>query len=254
MIEILKYRDLIIELVKRDIKKRYRRSVLGIFWSMLNPFFIMLITAIVFSNFFKFAIKNFPVYLLTAQLMFNFYVESTTVAMGSILENSSLIKKVYIPKYIFPLTKVLSACVNFILSLPGLIIMLLITKVQFKFSMLLGILPIIYLLFFCFGIGLILSTTAVFFRDIFHLYGVLIIGINYLTPIFYPIEIIPDKYRFLIQCNPLYYYVKMFREIFYEGIIPSVTLHGICIFISIISVLLGMLIFIKNERKFILYI
>ena len=214
MIQLYNYRDLLIELVKRDIKKKYRRSILGILWSMLNPFFTMLITAMVFSSFFKFAIENFPVYLLTGQLIFNFYVEATNTAMGSILENGSLIKKVYVPKYIFPLARVLSSCVNFVLSLPGLFLMLVITKVPFKISMVLGVIPIVYVLFFCFGIGLLLSTIAVYFRDMFHLYGVLITALSYLTPLFYPKEIIPEQYKFLINCNPLYYFVSMFREIY----------------------------------------
>ena len=148
MIQLYNYRDLLIELVKRDIKKKYRRSILGILWSMLNPFFTMLITAMVFSSFFKFAIENFPVYLLTGQLIFNFYVEATNTAMGSILENGSLIKKVYVPKYIFPLARVLSSCVNFVLSLPGLFLMLVITKVPFKISMVLGVIPIVYVFLF----------------------------------------------------------------------------------------------------------
>ena len=218
MIQLYNYRDLLIELVKRDIKKKYRRSILGILWSMLNPFFTMLITAMVFSSFFKFAIENFPVYLLTGQLIFNFYVEATNTAMGSILENGSLIKKVYVPKYIFPLARVLSSCVNFVLSLPGLFLMLVITKVPFKISMVLGVIPIVYVLFFCFGIGLLLSTVAVYFRDMFHLYGVLITALSYLTPLFYPKEIIPEQYKFLIdyiilfQCSEKYIIMVKFQH------------------------------------------
>ena len=228
MIQLYNYRDLLIELVKRDIKKKYRRSVLGILWSMLNPFFTMLIMTMVFSNFFRFSITNFPLYLLTGQLMFNFYGEATNTSMESILENSSLIKKVYVPKYIFPLAKVLSSCVNFILSLPGLVLLLFITATDIKWIMLLSIIPIIYLLIFCCGVGLILSTVAVYFRDMFHLYGVLLTALSYLTPIFYPKEIIPEKYVFLINFNPLYYFVTMFREIMYYGRLPELNNHLIC--------------------------
>ena len=254
MIQLYNYRDLLIELVKRDIKKKYRRSILGILWSMLNPFFTMLITAMVFSSFFKFAIENFPVYLLTGQLIFNFYVEATNTAMGSILENGSLIKKVYVPKYIFPLARVLSSCVNFVLSLPGLFLMLVITKVPFKISMVLGVIPIVYVLFFCFGIGLLLSTVAVYFRDMFHLYGVLITALSYLTPLFYPKEIIPEQYKFLINCNPLYYFVSMFREIYYYGRFPSLHSHLTCILIVFLSLSLGIYVFTKNQKNFILHI
>jgi len=219
MIQLYNYRDLLIELVKRDIKKKYRRSVLGILW-----------------------------------MIFNFYVEATNTSMGSILENSSLIKKVYVPKYIFPLARVLSSCVNFVLSLPGLFLMLVITNVQFKLSMFLGIIPVIYVLFFCFGIGLLLSTIAVYFRDMFHLYGVLITALSYLTPLFYPKEIIPEQYKFLIDYNPLYYFVSMFREIYYYGKIPVLQSHLICILIVLMSLSLGVYVFFKNQKNFILHI
>lgn len=254
MIQLYNYRDLLIELVKRDIKKKYRRSVLGILWSMLNPFFTMLIMTMVFSNFFRFSIKNFPLYLLTGQLMFNFYGEATNTSMESILENSSLIKKVYVPKYIFPLAKVLSSCVNFILSLPGLVLLLFITATDIKWIMVLSIIPIIYLLIFCCGVGLILSTVAVYFRDMFHLYSVLLTALSYLTPIFYPKEIIPEKYVFLINFNPLYYFVTMFREIMYYGRLPELNNHLICIIISGIALILGIIIFFKNQKQFILHI
>ena len=254
MIQLYNYRDLLIELVKRDIKKKYRRSVLGILWSMLNPFFTMLIMTMVFSNFFRFSITNFPLYLLTGQLMFNFYGEATNTSMESILENSSLIKKVYVPKYIFPLAKVLSSCVNFILSLPGLVLLLFITATDIKWIMVLSIIPIIYLLIFCCGVGLILSTVAVYFRDMFHLYSVLLTALSYLTPIFYPKEIIPEKYVFLINFNPLYYFVTMFREIMYYGRLPELNNHLICIIISGIALILGIIIFFKNQKQFILHI
>lgn len=254
MEEIFKYRTLLIELVKRDIKKKYRRSILGVLWSMLNPFFTMLIVAMVFSSFFKFAIKNFPVYLLTGQLIFNFYSEATNTAMGSILENASLIKKVYVPKHIFPIARVLSSCVNFILSLPGLILIIVITKAPVKFSIVFSIIPVLYVLFFCFGVGLLLSSVAVYFRDMFHLYGVLLTALNYLTPLFYPKEIVPEKYMIFLKMNPLVYFVDLFRDMVYYGKMPTLNEHLNCIFIIIISIFIGVIVFNLNKKKFILYI
>ena len=254
MKELFIYRNLLLELVKRDIKKKYRRSVLGILWSMLNPFFTMLIMTMVFSTFFKFAIDNFPVYLLTGQLIFNFYGEATNTAMGSILENSALIKKVYVPKYIFPIARVLSSGINFLLSLPGLVLLLFITKIDIKWIMGWSIVPIIYLLVFCCGIGLILSTITVYFRDTFHLYGILLTALSYLTPIFYPKEIVPEKYMFLINFNPLYYFVTMFRDLIYHGRLPVFKDHITCIVIALISLILGIIVFIRNQKKFILFI
>ena len=254
MKEIFEYRALLVELVKRDIKKKYRRSVLGILWSMLNPFLTMLIMAMVFSTFFKFAIANFPVYLLTGQLIFNFYSEATGTAMGSILENAALIKKVYVPKHIFPIARVLSSCVNFILSLPGLILVIVITKAPIKISVLFSIIPVIYVLFFCLGVGLLLASVAVYFRDMFHLYGVLLTAISYLTPLFYPKEIVPEKYMFLIRMNPMVYFVDLFRDMVYYGKMPTLDEHLNCIFIIIISLFAGVVVFNMNKKKFILHI
>jgi ABC-2 type transporter len=254
MKEIFEYRALLVELVKRDIKKKYRRSVLGILWSMLNPFLTMLIMAMVFSTFFKFAIANFPVYLLTGQLIFNFYSEATGTAMGSILENAALIKKVYVPKHIFPIARVLSSCVNFILSLPGLILVIVITKAPIKISVLFSIIPVLYVLFFCFGIGLLLASVTVYFRDMFHLYGVLLTAISYLTPLFYPKEIVPEKYMFLIRMNPMVYFVDLFRDMVYYGKMPTLDEHLNCIFIIIISLFAGVVVFNMNKKKFILHI
>lgn len=254
MKEIFEYRALLVELVKRDIKKKYRRSVLGILWSMLNPFLTMLIMAMVFSSFFKFAIANFPVYLLTGQLIFNFYSEATGTAMGSILENAALIKKVYVPKHIFPIARVLSSCVNFILSLPGLILVIVITKAPIKISVLFSIIPVLYVLFFCFGIGLLLASVTVYFRDMFHLYGVLLTAISYLTPLFYPKEIVPEKYMFLIRMNPMVYFVDLFRDMVYYGKMPTLDEHLNCIFIIIISLFAGVVVFNMNKKKFILHI
>lgn len=254
MKEIFEYRALLVELVKRDIKKKYRRSVLGILWSMLNPFLTMLIMAMVFSSFFKFAIANFPVYLLTGQLIFNFYSEATGTAMGSILENAALIKKVYVPKHIFPIARVLSSCVNFILSLPGLILVIVITKAPIKISVLFSIIPVLYVLFFCFGIGLLLASVTVYFRDMFHLYGVLLTAISYLTPLFYPKEIVPEKYMFLIRMNPMVYFVDLFRDMVYYGKMPTLNEHLNCIFIIIISLFAGVVVFNMNKKKFILHI
>ena len=174
--------------------------------------------------------------------------------MGSILENASLLKKVYIPKHIFPIAKVLSSCINFLLSLPGLVILLILTKAHLKLSMLLGIIPVIYVLLFCFGIAVLLSTITVFFRDMFHLYSVFITILTYLTPLFYPKEIIPRQYMYLINMNPMFYFVNMFRKIVYYGVFPTLEDHIACIIITIISVLLGLIVFNKNKKKFIFHI
>jgi ABC-2 type transport system permease protein/lipopolysaccharide transport system permease protein len=251
---IYQYRNLIYELVKRDIKKKYRRSVLGIFWSMLNPLLMMLVTAMVFSNIFRFEIKNFAVYLLTGQIIFNFYSESTNFAMGSILDNASLIKKIYVPKYLFPISRVASCGVNLLLTIPAIFVVLLITKQPITYLFICILVPLILLFIFNIGVGLFLSAFTVYFRDMFHLYGVVLSVLTYSTPIFYPENIIPEKYQFIIKLNPIWHYLRIFRDIVYYNQMPSLQLIIRCALISIAALVIGWLFFNKKQKKFILYI
>lgn len=252
--ELYKYRNLVNELVARDIKKKYRRSVLGIAWSMLNPLLMMLITAMVFSNLFRFEIKNFALYLLTGQIIFTFFAESTNFAMGSILENGHLIKKVYVPKYLFPLSRVTSSGVNLCFTMPAMLAIIVVTGQEISIGILLCIIPLFLLFCFCIGLGFFLSALAVYFRDMFHLYGVALTVLNYATPIFYPESIVPDKYAWIIKCNPLYYYLKSFREVVYNNQVPEMNLLGICFLMSFGAVLFGAYFFKKKQNEFILYI
>jgi ABC-2 type transport system permease protein len=250
----MKYKGLLYELVMRDIKIKYRRSFLGILWSLLNPLLMMIVITIVFSNLFKFKIQNFAVYLLTGQIIFTFFSEATSTAMSSILSNGSLIKKIYIPKYIFPVSRGLSSFVNLLFSLIAIVIMLIVTKQKISWTIILFPIPLIYLLIFAIGIGLILSAFAVFFRDLLHLYGVMLIVWNYMTPIIYPEDIVPLKYKFIFIVNPLYYIIKYFREVVLYAQIPSLKLNIICLGISLFTLLIGMIVFYRKQDEFILYI
>lgn len=252
--EIYKYRFLIHELVIRDIKKKYRRSVLGILWSVLNPLLMMAVTAMVFSTIFRFSIANYPLYLLVGQIMFTFFSESTTFAMTSIIENGSLLKKIYIPKYLFPLSRVISSCVNLLFTLPALIIIILFTGAPLSWGMITFVIPLVLLFFFCLGLGLLLSTMVVYFRDVFHLYGVVISLLSYATPIFYPEQIVPAEYSWLLGYNPLYYYCKAFRASLYSGMIPGSSVLLPCIGFAVVAFLVGSWAFKKYENHFILYV
>ena len=252
--ELYKYKYLIHELVIRDIKKKYRRSFLGVLWSLLNPLLTMVIISLIFSTLFRFDIQNFPLYLLCGQIIISFYNESTTFAMSSIIENSSLIKKVYIPKYLFPLSRVISSNINLLFTLPALFLILIITKWSFPIGTFSFVIPLFLLLVFCLGVGLILSTVAVYFRDIFHLYGVFLTVLGYATPVFYPESIVPEKYMFLLKLNPIYYYLKAFRQSIYDGVFPDISLLGICLVLSFAAIFIGSIVFKKYHNKFILYI
>lgn len=249
-----KYRYLLNELVLRDIKLKYRKSYLGILWSMLNPLLMMLVLTVIFSSIFSSNIENFPVYLMSGQLIFNFFSESTNQAMTAIIGNSGLIKKVYIPKYIFPISRVLSSFVNLLFSIVALLLIMIITKVQFNPAMFLFLIPLIYVLVLSIGIGLILSAYSVFFRDIVHLYGVFTMALMYMTPIFYPFSIVPDAAKPFLMLNPLFHIISCFRSILLDGNLGLLENHLVSIAYCVLFLIVGVVTFIKKQDRFILYI
>ena len=248
------YKSLLTELVSRDIKVKYRRSFLGYIWSILNPLLMMIVIATVFSYMFRFDIENYPVYLLTGQLIYNFFSEATSMSMNSIISGESLIKKVYLPKYIFPLSRTFSCFVNLLFSLAALVLILILTKTQITPVIFLFPLPLFYVLLISIGFGLVLSVLAVFFRDIVHLYGVFLTALMYLTPIFYPISALPEQVAWWIRLNPLYHIIQMFREIVLYGYFPSLGENLICLAWGIGSILIGLIIFKKKQDNFVMYL
>ena len=254
MNDFIKYKDLIIELVLRDIKVKYKRSILGVLWSILNPLLMMMIMTVVFSTIFKSSIPNFHMYLIIGQTLFSFFGEVTNMSLMSIVYSSGLIKKVYIPKYVFPLSKSLFALSNLFFSLIAVFIVALVTRTEFNFYILLLPIPIILLFLFSFGVGLILATYSVFFRDIAHLYQILLLIWTYITPIFYPITILPGNLVKTVLYNPLFCYITFTRDLILEGKISNLKLVLLCFLYSLISVVFGIYVFKKNENKFIFYI
>ncbi len=252
--EIYRYRYLLHQLVIRDIKKKYRRSVLGVLWSVLNPLLMMSITAMVFSTLFRFSIANYPLYLLVGQITFTFFAESTNFAMTSILENGALLKKVYIPKYLFPLARVMSSCVNLLFTLPALLVIICVTGQPLSLGMLSFIIPLLLLFLFCLGFGLLLATMVVYFRDVYHLYGVLLTLLSYATPIFYPENIVPVEYKWLLAYNPLYYFMAAFRQSLYLGQMPDTGLMVVCGLFALFALCAGSWVFKRYENHFILYV
>lgn len=250
----LKYKDLFLELIRKDIKLKYRNSVLGILWSMLNPLLMMMVLTIIFSTLFDRHIENFPVYVLTGRLLYQFFSESTNFAMDSIGANGQLIKKVYVPKYLFPLSRICSSFITTLISLVPLLSVMVVTGMKFHWVMLLSILPLFCLLLTSVGVGLFLSTINVFFKDMKHLYSIILTVIMYMTPIFYPASIIPSQYRFLVEMNPLFNIVGMFRTLIMEGALPSSGTVFVTLLYSCIIFLVGFFVFYKKQDKFIFYI
>ncbi len=249
-----KYRGLIVYLAKNQISLKYRKSYLGLLWSLLNPLFNMIVLTMIFSSIFENQIENFPIYLMCGRLIYEYNAESTKTAMNSVIGNSALIKKIYIPKYVFPLSSSLSALVNMAFSLIALIIVMVFTQVQLRWTMLLFWVPMLYVFVFSTGLGLILATVNVFFRDMKHLYGVFLTLWMYLTPMFYPFEAVNESVQKIILLNPLYHYVKMLRGFILDGTLPSLQDNLICAGIGILMMLIGLFVFKKNQDKFILHI
>lgn len=250
----LKYRHFLKELVKKDFKFKYRRSRLGVLWSLLNPLLMITVLSIVFSTLFNRHIPNYILYLLTGKLMFDFFSESTSAAMRSINGNAALIRKIYVPRYLFPISKVFLSLINLLFALIIMLAIMLFSNSEWSWSILLFPFPILYLFIFAVGVGLILSAYAVYFKDLNHLYGVMITAWMYLTPIIYPIDIIPDKFRLIIDCNPMYYYVSLFRSIVLDGTMGSWGTHFLCVGISLLTMIVGLLVFRKKQNNFILYL
>lgn len=251
---LFKYKDLFFELVKSDIKIKYRNSLLGVLWSMLNPLLMMIILTIVFSGIFKQDIPNFPVYVLIGRILFEFFSESTNFAMNSIVANAQLIRKVYVPRYFFPLSRITSSFITTAISLIPLCIVMLITGINFNWVNLLFLVPLFFLFVISAGIGLILCSINVFFRDISHLYSILLQLVMFTTAIFYPASIIPDKYLPFILLNPLFVIVDMFRDIVMYSVLPNSQSFLLSFIYMLVYGVIGLWIFYKTQSKYIYHL
>ena len=247
-----KYIPLLSELVSRDIKNKYRKSVLGVLWTVINPLFMMVVLAVVFSNLFKFDIENYPVYILSGQVIYNFYSESTTMSMSAIIDNAALIKKVYVPKYMFVLSRVFSSMINVLASHCALLIVMFATGIELKWTTFLFPIPMILLAVFNLGIGLLLATLTVKFRDIMHLYGVFCTALLYMTPIIYALTLLPDNLYMIVRANPLTNYLMIYRDLMLNGILPDPIQIVIAVIEAIAALLIGGWCFLKRQDTFIM--
>ncbi len=241
-------------LVSKDFKLKYRRSMLGVLWSVLNPLLMMVVLTAVFSTVFRFNIENFPLYLILGQTLFTFMSDATSSAMSSIIDSAPLIKKIRINKALFPLEKVSFALVNFMVSLVAVVVVMLFFRIAPTINILW--LPVLLLTIFMFslGIGLLLAALSVFFRDVMHLWSVLLTAWTYATPLFYPVEILPDWAVPIMNANPMYYYVSFFREIALYGTAPTFGQLSVCLLCGVGALVIGFAVFKKQEKKFILYV
>lgn len=250
----MKFQPLLSELVARDIKIKYRRSVLGVLWTLLNPLCMMIVLSVVFSNLFKFDVENFPLYLLSGQIIFNFFSDATTSSMSAIINSSSLIKKIYVPKYLFVLSRVFSSFINLLASFTALLLVMVATRTELHWTVILVFIPLILIVLFSLGIGLILSAITVKFRDIMHLYSVFITALMYLTPVIYPLSILPAWLKPIVLANPITNILMMFRDVMLNNSLPNPMSLFIGIVETVLALGFGLYVFYKNQDDFILNI
>lgn len=255
--DMKKFMPLLKNLVSKDFKIKYRRSVLGVAWSVLNPLLTMLVLTVVFSVLLRIDVgTDFATYYIVGASMWNFFSEATSSSITSILGAAPLIKKVYIPKYIFPLEKCLFSLVNFAFTLIAVLFVMFVRGIYPTWTTLLFFVPIIYCFVFSCGVSLFLSAITVYFRDVQHLYGVFMTMLMYLTPILYNIELLEEHkiVSSIVNINPMTHYVMYFRDVVMNNTIPSITENLICVGIALAAFLIGALVFKKAQRRFILHI
>lgn len=262
----MKYRFLLGELIKKNIKLQYRNSILGVFWTFLQPLLTMIVLTLVFGTLFGkrgSGVVNYPTYLLCGRLLYEFYAQATKKAMRSIVQNATIVKKVYVPKYIYPLSNVLSTFVTFLISLLVLVFVMayfmIFTNTPMRPTpyMFLSIVPILILGLLCVGTGMLLATLQVFFRDIAYLYDVFCMLLFYATPIFYVKEQLGHKsvlIDYVFMANPLYSIISMFRSCVLYGEMWNWHWFSYSLGFSGVFLALGIFSFYKLQDKFILHI
>jgi ABC-type polysaccharide/polyol phosphate export permease len=249
MRQLFRYRDLVLTLVARDLKVRYRRSIIGFVWTMLQPLLMMLVFYVVFNNLFRFTLPNghYPVYALAGILFWNFFSQSIVASMNSLRGNAVLLQKLPVPKAVFPLATVVSGVLNMLFALvPTLLIVVILER---KVSPALLFLPVSILLaaLFTLGAGLLLSPLAVFFSDVVELIGVLLTVLMYLTPIFYPMNILPERMRWLVRYNPVRSILEVFRDPIYNDKVPPLEHLAVCVVITALALAIGGLAFRRSS-------
>jgi ABC-type polysaccharide/polyol phosphate export permease len=255
MQDVYRYRDLVRALVARELKVRYRRSTIGFVWTMLQPLLMMLVLQMVFSMVFRgFAITNYPVYALAGILFWNFFSQCIVSSMNSLKGNAQLLQKLPVPMAVFPLANVISGVVNLAFALVPLLLILLVTGHPLTPALFFLPISIFLAALFTLGAGLLLSPLAVFFSDVVELIGVILSLFMYLTPVFYPKEIVPENLRWIVRFNPIRSILEVFRDPIYQGEVPPLSHLGVCLGISILALALGAWVFRKSSDRIPFYV
>lgn len=242
------------QLVKRDFTKKYKRTVLGMLWSVIGPLMTLGVMALVFTQFFGRTMEHYIIYLFCGNLLFSYFKESTTTGMTALYDNSGIFSKVNVPKYMFLLSKNVSALINFCINVIVLFAFCIFDGVTFTWKFIMLLYPIGCLVVFNLGMGLILSALYLMFRDMKYLYDIFTLLLMYVSAIFYSIDTYPQDIQYLFYLNPVYVYISYFRKIILEGEIPKITLHLLAAGYALAALLVGAVIYKKKNYKFLYYI
>ena len=247
---IFQYRDLILQLVRKDIISRYKRSALGIAWTMLQPLGMMIILSLVFSTLFQ-AVKGFPAYILSGLIAWTFFSQTTSAMISQIVWGSALLRQIYLPRTSFAVSAIGTGLVNLTLSIIPLFLIMLLADLPFYWSFLFLPVSMLLLAAFSLGVGLVISTMSIYFPDVAEMYNIVLTAWMYLTPIIYPETLIPEAYRhWLFSFNPMYYFVKIFRMPLFDGVLPDARTLIIAAAISVSTLVIGWLFFSKKSDDF----
>lgn len=237
------------QLVKRDLTSKYKDSVLGIAWSFLNPLLIMIVFTAIFSMLFGRQIDNYPVYFLSGRVIFDFYKSATQGGMRSVKGNASILKKIYVPKYMFTISKVCYETINFMISVIILFMVMFVTGASFHITALFAIVPLLLLIVLIFGVGLILAVCNTYFTDVEYLYSVFSLILMYASAIFYPMEIVPVTVQKIFSLNPVYCAIAAFRESVIYGVIPSMNTIAYLAVFAFTALFIGIILFNIYNKK-----
>jgi len=252
--DLYKYRELIWALAIKDLTIRYKRSVLGFLWALLNPMLLMLVLTVVFSKIMPIALTHYPVFLLSTLVPWTFFAQSLTYGVESIVGNSDLIKKVAVPKFVFPIAAVLSNLVNLLLSLIPLALIVLVLRHPFHWTWIFLPIPILALAIFTLGFCLFFASANVFYRDIAHVVQIVIQLWFYVTPIIYTLDVFSPHYRWMFKLNPIIYVLNDFRMFVYYGQLPSLLSIAGSFLCAGIAFAIGFYVFRKHQAEFVFYV
>ncbi len=250
LIEAYRYRHLIFQLVRRDVLTRYKRSILGVAWTMLNPLGMMLVLTVAFSQLFG-GTRAYPAYVITGLVAWNFFAQTTNAAMNQMVWGGGLLSRIYFPRTVFVLSSIGTGLVNLLLSMVPLVIVLIITGTPIRTAVIFLPVAIIALAAFSLGVGLLISTWAIYYYDVAEMYQIVLTAWMYLTPIIYPAEIVPESVRiWLFTLNPMYHLVGLIRTPLYAGEFPEISQIAVALGIAILTLVSGWIVFSRKSDEF----